>query len=1035
MQYNFEKHIQFSLQLTSFFMRSLFISLTIIVFGFYSTSAQSSLNFTNEDVSFRQGIGLLNDGKFFSAYQQFDRYLENGSDPMKLSDARYYRAYCAVQLRNDDGERLIEQFIADYPNHSKASLAYYELASLKYSDKNYAAAIRYFEKCYIPGLSKDMSFDAKFKLGYSYFTQQRFDEAYAMFDELKREPNKYQFPASYYAGYLNFEKGEYDRAFYDFTRAENNAAYAPVIPSMLVKVYYKQKRYDELIEYGMKALANRDVRDKPEINLYIGEAYFAKNSFTKASEYYKAYLDGKKGNVDRDLLFRIGYVQMFSGEQKEAIESFKTVALTTDTLGYIASYYLGTLYVKTENKNFALAAFNVARDNNYDPVLQEESHFQYAKLNLDLGNFDEAIKAISEYKSKYPGSKRVQNIDEILSEAYLNAKNYDIAIQHIESMTNRSEKVNRAYQQITFFKGTELFNDAKFYEAVQMFDKSLQTPILKTFVIKANYWKAEAYSIGLKYEEAVSAYARIFQADPGGTTTEYLQARYGIGYAYYNLKEYQKALDHFRFYTERASAIDPQKYRDALVRLGDSYYATKQYSRALVIFDDAIRSNPRNADYAYFRKGVIYGIMGNLESANTSFDRVINDFPESRQIPAALFQKAQFNFEGGSYNFAIGIFNRLITEYPESSFIPYALQSRAIASTNLGNLNGAELDYKKIIEKYPSHEVANSALLGLQEVLVKNGKSDQFGEFVALYRKANPESSNLESVEFEAAKSLYFNQNYDKSIQSFDRFLQSYPSSAFRTEAIYLKADAYFRTGQFVNALENYYTILPDMGFNRRNRVVQRIAELELSAGNYAQSIKQFEELEKIASSKKEALTAWAGLMKASYSTGNYSQAIRYANLILENDQVTLNAQNEAMLLLAKSHLALGDKSNARTYLEQTVQSAKDENGAEALYLIAELLYQNSLYQESIDRLFQLNSNFSMYEVWLGRSFILIADNYLAMGEDFQAKATYQSIIEHSPYEEIVDEARLKLMILEKKAAEASKSTLDTLEIQENENR
>ena len=1016
-------------------MRVLYISLIFILFSVISSFAQASLSFTNSDYHYREGIELLNDGKYLAASEAFESYLSEGEDPVKIADAKYYMAYCAIQLRNGDGEMMIEQFIAGHPNHSKASLAYYELASLKYSEKNYTSAIKYFEKCYFPGLNKDMRFEAKFKLGYAYFTQKNFDRAYEMFDELKRDPNKYQYPASYYAGYLNFEKGEYDRAFYDFTRAENNTAYAPVIPSMLVKVYYKQKRYDELIEYGKSALNNREVKEKPEINLYIGEAYFAKNEFSMASEYYNAYLATKKGNVESDLLFRIGYVQMYSGENAEAIESFKKVALKSDTLGYIASFYLGSLYIKTDNKNYAISAYKVAKDNAYDNFLEEESHFQYAKLNLDIGNFDEAIKSISEYKTKYPGSERVENIDEILTEAYLNAKNYDIAIGHIESMKNRSPRINRAYQQITFFKGTELFNDGKFYEAVQMFDKSLTQRQSNIFVIKANYWKGEAYSVGLKYEEAINAYGAVFQADPQAATPEYLNTRYGIGYAYYNLKEYEKALGHFRYFAEKANEDQHQKKGDALVRLGDCYYATKQYAQAIDVFDQTIRYSPQHADYGHFRKGVVYGITANIEAANASFDKVIRDFPDSRHMAATLYQKGQFNFENGSYNFAINVYNKLINDFPGSTYIPYALQSRAIAASNLNNFASTERDYKTIIDKYPTHEIANSALLGLQEALIKTGNSDDFSEYVAIYRKANPESSNLESVEFEAAKALYFNQNYERSIASIDRFMSNYPSSAFRTELLYLKADACYRTGKPGEALENYYAIVNDFGFNRRSRVVQRIAELELAGSNYSKSIAQFEELERISSSKKEQATAWSGLMDANFQTGNYNKSIEYGRLILENDQVTLNARNEALLFTAKSHLALGEKSKAREFLEETVKSAKDENGAEALYLIAELLYQNSLYQESIDRLFLLNGNFSMYELWLGRSFILIADNYLAMGEDFQAKATYQSVIENSPIEEIVDEAQLKLMVLEKKASEMSKTSLDTLEIEEVENR
>jgi hypothetical protein len=60
---------------------------------------------------------------------------------------------------------------------------------------------------------------------------------------------------------------------------------------------------------------------------------------------------------------------------------------------------------------------------------------------------------------------------------------------------------------------------------------------------------------------------------------------------------------------------------------------------------------------------------------------------------------------------------------------------------------------------------------------------------------------------------------------------------------------------------------------------------------------------------------------------------------------------------------------------------------------------------------------------------------YLALGEDFQAKATYQSVIDNSPLQEVVDEAELKLMVLQEEVQKQSEITQDTLEIEEIENR
>ena len=69
-------------------------------------------------------------------------------------------------------------------------------------------------------------------------------------------------------------------------------------------------------------------------------------------------------------------------------------------------------------------------------MLEEESSYQYAKLNLDLGHFDEAISAIQDYKSKYPGSQRVENIDEILTA--LENNEADFAAAGLTHTTQRS---------------------------------------------------------------------------------------------------------------------------------------------------------------------------------------------------------------------------------------------------------------------------------------------------------------------------------------------------------------------------------------------------------------------------------------------------------------------------------------------------------------------------------------------------------------------------------------------------------------------
>jgi TolA-binding protein len=118
-------------------------------------------------------------------------------------------------------------------------------------------------------------------------------------------------------------------------------------------------------------------------------------------------------------------------------------------------------------------------------------------------------------------------------------------------------------------------------------------------------------------------------------------------------------------------------------------------------------------------------------------------------------------------------------------------------------------------------------------------------------------------------------------------------------------------------------------------------------------------------------------------------------------------------LYAGKACMAKGDTQEAIDYFLATVNTAKDVNGAEAQYLIARIFHDQEQYESSNEALFDLNENFGIYEEWIGKSFLLIADNYILMDELFQAKATLNSVIEKSPDENIIENAKKKLQEIE----------------------
>lgn len=986
---------------------------------------QSTVFFTSNDFHYKEGLSLLNENKYGAARLAFDKYLENGKDKDKLAMTEYYIAYCGIQLDHADAESLVENFIQDHPNHPKAGLAYYELGNLKYKRNKYADAIKYFEKLYFPYLPRDIQPEARFKLGYSYFTLKEFDKAYEHFNELKREENQFKYASSYYSGYINFQKEEYDRAYFDFIRAGENEYYAQIVPEMINKTLYKQKRYGDVIDYSNDVLKKSNVKNSSEFYLYLAEAYYKKNDFENSAKYFDQYLELAR-KASPEIMFRVADARHRAGNTEGAIAGFKEAALLDNALGQIASLYLGNLYVKTGNKSLASAAYKAAMEAGFDKKIQQQAHFNYAKVAYNLGNYTDAIQAFNDYLNEYPQATETTEVNELLTDAYFRTNNYEAAIRHFEKIKNKSDKVKAAYQLITFNEGSRLFNAGQYRKAIELFEKSISFPQNQDILLKALYWQGEAYYLAARYDDAKNSYAAIFRHDPSGQSDQYLEARYGIGYIYFNEKEYEKALPHFRYFAEHGASNS--KYKDALVRLADTYYTTKQYNRALEVYDRILTISSANKDYASYQKGIIYGIMGNINSADQNFDRVINDFRESRYRDDAMFQKAQFNFENGNYKKAIDGFSQLMSAFPNSNFIPYAYQSRALAHANTGNHQSAADNYKKIIDHFPHHQVAENALLGLQQELTTLGKSGQFDKYLTAYKAANPDKTNFENIEFESAKTLYFDQKYERAAAAFQKFVNEYPNSGLLNEALYLQGDAYFRSGKKEEALKVLAKLKDNENYAKYERVIERLAELEFSVARYREAIKYYRKYENLARNKKSLYRAWSALMESYYALKKYDSVSYYARNILEKGLVTADAEGKAQLYLGKSAYEQNNYTVATDHFLNAINTAKDVNGAEAQYLLAMIYHKQGKYQNSLETLFDLNKNFSIYEYWLGKSFLLIADNYRAMDETFQAKATLESIVANADNKEILKEAQKKLEEIEAEKIETPTAP-DTIEI------
>ena len=988
-------------------MKSFSVILLLISGGLF---AQDGLMQQKSARLFKTGEELMAQHQFAAARENFSEFLSLSAPlPTQRQDAEYYRGLCSLHLYHTDAEKQLQDFITNNPSSPKASMASTELANFFYTEKNYKKAASYFSKADFGALTAAQQSEAHFRWGYSLFSQKFLKDALDQFNFVKVQGGQYGPASSYYAGFAEYSQADYANALTDLKRAENAASYAGIVPYLIANVYYKQKDYSTLLSYASSVSKRADLVNAEDLALLAAEAYYKKLDYKSALSGYDTYLAGKEETADKSILLRAGYSAYVLGQDAKALRYLKSSFADVDSVGFYSSYYLGQIYLRSNQKPMALTSFDIARKFKGDPALVEEASFQFAKISYDVGKPDQAINEFEKIIKKFPASRHLVEIKELLSQAYVNANNYNKAIDYIESLPNRPSAVERAYQKATMLKGMEFFNREDYAQAIQYFEKSLQHPTDKDYRAEAGFWCGEAYSIVKQYEQAAKKYLPVIEQ--GDDAALKWKARYGLGYAYFNLKQYDQALFSFKEFVLK-SKPGQQNLADGTLRLADCYYVSKSYPDALVYYRKAISLNSADNDYAHFQSGILLGILRQYPDAKTELSLVIRDYPNSNFVDEAKFQLAQQEFEQGHYQEAVNGYSGLLASNPLSRFVPYSYVRRAASNYNLKEYNKTAQDYITVLENYGNHPVAKDVLLPLQEALNLSSRSEEFGKYLALYKTLNPDAKGIEAVEFEAAKNLYFNQDYPNAIKNLDSYIKAYPQSARLSEAKYYEAESFYRTKDFGKALSLYNELTVDKTFSMASKVSGRAAELEFKQNHFEKAIPLFQALSREALNKKEQYNAWSGLMESYYSLNQYDSSEKYAKIILEKGSVNAGAQNKASLFLGKAAMGRGDYETAKDELLNTINAAQDENGAEAKYRLAEIFFMTKEYKQCYETLLSLNSDFSSYTEWVGKSYLLMADYFLVTGDTFQTKATLQSLIDNFPLDDVKKQATEKLKML-----------------------
>lgn len=978
-----------------------------------TASAQKQIPLYEPQTLFDQGLVLFRNGEYGAALESFSNYLGLVEDKKLQTavDAQYYIAVSAMYSGQADAEAKIKAFVNDYPGSTWSVHANFLYANMLFNKKKYAEALAIYKQTPAASLNYDEAQQMQFNMAYAYFQMEETDKALSLFQGIALNEGKYQNDARYYYAHIQYLRGKDLEALRYFEPLRNVPTYAKVVPAYLMQINYRNGDYDAVLRDGPEAVRNADSKKKGEMAMIVADAYFHKQDYGKALEYYDLFSRNSTGrSMTREAYYQMGACKMKTGNLKAAIADLQKAASDKDTIGQYASYFLASCYAETDQPKYARNAFYTAYKAGFDQTISEDALFNYAHLSLIPGTdpFNEAVAQLDAFVKDNPNSSRRSEAEELAVYLLLNAKNNEEALSRLDKMRNKSQELKTVYDELLFTTGIENYQNRQYDKAQPYFSKILNGKQSGEKKAEASFWLAESAYAANDFVTAERYYKQVKNYSAASRELQ-AKADYGLGYVYYQKPDYEAAISCFRSFIQRCDENRPDLKSDAYIRLGDCFFVDRNYDLAINYYDLATRVGKFNADYALFQQGLCYGAKGDSNRKIAILNDMVDAYPSTNYYDRALFEIGNTHLVYGDKRSAISAFNRLTKERPRSSYTRQALMKIGMIYYNNNQDDQALTNLKTLVENYPNTDESREALSIIRNIYMERNDLNSYFGFVERSGSGQIQVTQQDSLAFANAENFFLDGRYEDAEKALKYYFEHFQRGAFSLKAHQYASECAEKVGTEDEVVEHLTYILNQPNNDYTDQALLKLARIEYERGNYEQAGQHYARLANVTEEPLRKLEALEGSMKSYYFRDNYDKAIEMGENLIQSKDLTAEQTNQVNHIVGKSYFMKGNYTTALQWLDKSAKADKSVFGAESAYYSAVCLFKQNKLEETENKVFDISDKFSAHEYWVAKSFILLADVYVEQNNSFQAKETLRSVIDNCSIAELKNEAQHRL--------------------------
>jgi TolA-binding protein len=997
----------------------------LLLLCFYAKSQQTFF-LTDPEFTYKQAQEFYQKQYYSLAYPLF-RELEQDQavrpqlyESFHYENIHFYTLVCSLNQDDSTAADPAKIFIERENNAARGQMMAYHLAEFYFRRKNYEAALKLYENSSIDNLSNDEIATLKFHKGYTYFIKKNFDLAKPLFDAIRQlRGDIHYIDANYYYGYICFYQKKYNDAYSAFSIIENDPKYEKIIPYYIANIYLAQNQKEKAISYAAEKLGSGNQYYDAELRQLVGHGYYEEKDFNKALPYLESYVNGSK-TVSRQDLFELSYCYYEAQNYKKSIEGFKQLGGKDDSLAQNAMYLLGDAYLKTGQKANARNAFLFCASNSSYPVQREISLFHYAKLSYELGYPDIALSQFRSFLQEYPNSSYAPEARELLLNVLANTSNYKDALALMDSVNNPSASARQLKARILYGRATELINDGLLPNAAELLERASREPNNTVLLPYINFWKGEIAYRTNRLDDAVPYFFEYLKTPVIRGEVNPVNAKYDLGYCYLKKENYREALVYFNQVVKNPGIDASPLEQDAYIRSADCYYMNRDFKIAVPMYDKVLQYSWPASDYATFQKAMVAGVNNSSEKISL-LNGLIRKYPSSGLVADANMEIANTFLSNEQYRESLPYLKNVLGSTGNDALKPRALLRSGLANYNLGNNAEALSKYNDLLKLYPNSTEAQEALDNAKSIYVEEGRTSEYINF-AKGMGISISASQEDQLAYQEAEVQFNNGNFSAALQKFEDYLAKFPDGKYALDAAFYKSEMYANQKNWSKAVEGYEYVADKAPNKFAEKSILQSARINFfNLKDYAKAEIYFAKLKDFASSQENKMEAMRGLLRSQFELQQWTVASDNARDLLNEKGIGSDDKIIASMIMGKSFQADGKCESAIPYYKSVASLSRAAYGAEAQYQIASCQFDQNRLKDAEKSAFEVIHKSGSYELWVTKSYFLLGDIYLKEKDYFNAKATFQSLVENAKIEDIRAQAEQRLEEVKKEEAGNSK--------------